>query len=57
MASGRPRQPNDPSVMSSVEAALSNVARPGVIALIWHWRYELGLVSERAGEALRRVSR
>ncbi len=52
MASGRPRQPNDPSVMSSVEAALSNVARPGVIALIWHWRYELGLVTGLAGVLL-----
>lgn len=49
MASGRPRQPNDPSVMSSVEAALSNVARPGIVALMWHWRYELGLVTGLAG--------
>ena len=52
MASGRPRQPNDPSVMSSVEAALSSVARPGVIALLWHWRYELGLVTGLAGVLL-----
>ena len=29
MAFGRPRRPNDPSVMASVESALSNVARPG----------------------------
>jgi hypothetical protein len=28
MAFGRPRQPNDPSVMASVEAAISVVARP-----------------------------
>jgi hypothetical protein len=43
MASGRPRRPNDPSVMASVETALSSVARPGILGLIWHWRYELGL--------------
>ncbi len=49
MASGRPRQPNDPSVMSSVEAALSSVNRPNIVALIWHWRYELGLVTGLAG--------
>jgi hypothetical protein len=41
MASGRPRQPNDPSVMASVEAAMSTVARPRIIARMWHWRYEL----------------
>jgi hypothetical protein len=43
MASGRPRRPNDPSVMASVETALSSVARPGILGLIWNWRYELGL--------------
>jgi hypothetical protein len=52
MASGRPRGPNDPSVMSSVEAALSNVAKPGVIALLWHWRYEFGLLTGLAGVLL-----
>ena len=45
MASGRPRQPNDPSIMASVEAALSTVARPNLIAGLWHWRYELGLIA------------
>jgi len=45
MASGRPRQPNDPSIMASVEAALSQVARPGLVARLWHWRYEAGLVA------------
>ncbi len=44
MAYGRPRQPNDLSVMSSVESALSPMPRPGLLARIWHWRYELGLV-------------
>ena len=43
MASGRPRRPNDPSVMASVETALSSVPRPGIFGLIWNWRYELGL--------------
>ncbi len=43
MTSGRPRRPNDPSVMASVEHALSSVARPGFLALVWTWRYELGL--------------
>ncbi len=42
---GRPRQPNDPSVMASVEAAISQVARPGLIARLWHWRYETGLIA------------
>jgi hypothetical protein len=31
MASGRPRQPNDPSIMASAEAAMSTVARPRLI--------------------------
>jgi hypothetical protein len=43
MAFGRPRRRNDPSVMASVEAALSTVVRPGPLAWAWHWRYELGL--------------
>jgi hypothetical protein len=45
MASGRPRQPNDPSIMASLETAMSTVARPGLIARVWHWRYELGLIA------------
>jgi hypothetical protein len=40
MASGRPRHPNDPSVLSSVEAAVSTTVRPGILGLLWHWRYE-----------------
>ena len=43
MASGRPRQTNDPSVLASLEAALRDVARPGIFGLIWNWRYELRL--------------
>ncbi len=45
MASGRPRPPNDPSIMASVEAAVSRVPRPGLFARLWHWRYELGLIA------------
>jgi hypothetical protein len=45
MASGRPRQPNDRRVMASVEAAMSTVTRPRLIARVWHWRYELGLIA------------
>ncbi len=52
MAFGRPRRPNDPSVMASVEAAISTVARPGPIAWLWHWRYELGLIAGLAVVAL-----
>jgi hypothetical protein len=53
MASGRPRQPNDPSIMASLGAAMSMAARPGLIARAWHWRYESGLV---AGVVLGMVS-
>jgi hypothetical protein len=52
MAFGRPRRPNDPSVMASVEAAISTVARPGPVAWLWHWRYEVGLTAGLAVVAL-----
>jgi hypothetical protein len=45
MAFGRPRRPNDPSIMASVETAVSTVARPGIIAWLWHWRYELAVIA------------
>ena len=45
MASGRPRRPNDPSIMASVEAAVSSVSRPGPFGRLWHWRYELALMT------------
>ena len=45
MASGRPRQPNDPSIMASVETAVSTVSRPGPIGRLWHWRYEVALIA------------
>jgi hypothetical protein len=43
--SGRPRQPNDPSIMASVETAMSTVPRPGPIGRLWHWRYEVALIA------------
>jgi hypothetical protein len=45
MASGRPRQPNDPSVFASVETALSTVPRPGIVGFAWQWRYELAVTA------------
>ena len=45
MASGRPRQPNDPGIMASVEAAMSTVARPRLITRIWPWCYEFSLIA------------
>src|ERR1700753_1992813 len=44
MTGGRPRRPNDPSVLSSLENALNAVARPNPVVLAWRWRYELGLL-------------
>ena len=45
MASGPPRQPNEPSVMASVEAAARSAARPGLATRLWHWRYEAALIA------------
>jgi hypothetical protein len=44
MASGRPRRPNDPSVLSSIESALQATRRPGPVEFCWHWRWELGVL-------------
>lgn len=44
MAGGRPRQPNDPSVLSSLESALRS-RRPNPFVVIWRWRYELALAA------------
>ena len=52
MAAGRPRQPHDPSILVGMATAVSTVARPGIIALLWHWRYELGLVTGLAAVAV-----
>ena len=48
MASGRPRRPNDPSVMSSLESAVRHVHRPGPIEFCWLWRWELGILGATA---------
>lgn len=45
MASGRPRQPNDPSGMPGAEAAVSSAARPGLATRLWHWRHEAALIA------------
>ena len=42
MAGGRPRHPNDPSVLSSIESAL-RPGRPNLLVVIWRWRWELAL--------------
>ena len=44
MAGGRPRQPNDPSVLASLEKALSSATRPNPVVAGWRWRYELALM-------------
>jgi hypothetical protein len=49
MASGRPQRPNDPSVMSSLEAAVREIRRPGPLELAWTWRWELGILAAAAG--------
>jgi hypothetical protein len=43
MAPGRLGRPDDPSVTAGLAAALSSVARPGILGLLWTWRYESGL--------------
>lgn len=50
--SGRPRQPNDPSVMASVEAALTQGPRAGAFAGLWNWRYELGILAAVTGASV-----
>ena len=49
MASGRPRRPNDPSVMSSLESAVREIRRPGPLESCWNWRWELGILAATAG--------
>jgi hypothetical protein len=51
MASGRPRGPNDPSVISSLESAVREIRRPGPVESCWNWRWELGIVFTVAGLA------
>ena len=45
MAAGRPHGPNDPSLMSSLETAVTVVRRPGPAELTWNWRWELGILA------------
>jgi hypothetical protein len=52
-----PRRPNDPSAMASVETALSSAMRPGILGLIWNWRYELGCSAGLATVGLARLVR
>jgi hypothetical protein len=49
MASGRPQRRNDPSVMSSLESAVREIQRPGLIESAWNWRWELGIAAVAAG--------
>jgi hypothetical protein len=49
MAAGRPRGPNDPSLISSLEVAVRKVRRPGPAELAWNWRWELGILAALAG--------
>jgi hypothetical protein len=49
MAGGRPRGPNDPSILASVETALRAVRRPGPAELAWNWRWELGILAILTG--------
>jgi hypothetical protein len=49
MASGRPRRPNDPDVLSSIEFAVREVSRPNPVEICWNWRWELGLLAITAG--------
>jgi len=51
MPAGRPHGPNDPSLMSSLEAALRPVRRPGPLELAWNWRTELGILGLLAAAA------
>lgn len=34
---------NDPRILAWIETTLSTTARPSLINLAWHWRYEFGL--------------
>ena len=41
MPAGRPLRPNDPSVITNIETALTPARRPGPIDSAWHWRWEI----------------
>jgi hypothetical protein len=52
MPAGRPRGPNDPSLISSLETAVRRVRRPGPIGLAWNWRVELAILAAISGLSL-----
>jgi hypothetical protein len=41
MTGGRPQEPNDPSVMASIEEATTSVPQATLVGVIWRWRWEL----------------
>lgn len=51
MPAGRPHGRNDPSLMSSLESALTHARRPGPIELAWRWRWELAILASFASLA------
>lgn len=51
MPAGRPHGRNDPSLMSSLESALTEARRPGLIELGWRWHRELAIVAGLASLA------
>jgi hypothetical protein len=51
MPAGRPHGRNDPSLMSSLESALTQARRPGVVELGWRWRWELAILAGLASLA------
>jgi hypothetical protein len=51
MSAGRPHGRNDPSLMSSLESALTQARRPGPFELGWRWRWELALLAGLASLA------
>jgi hypothetical protein len=42
MPAGHSLRPNDPSVITNLETALTPTRRPGPIDIAWHWRWEIG---------------
>jgi hypothetical protein len=52
MPFGRPHGYNDPSILTSIEAALGTVRRGNLLVRLWHWRYEAGLLMGLAIGAL-----
>jgi hypothetical protein len=52
MPYGRPQGRNDPSLISSLETAVRQVRRPGLIGLAWNWRVELAIVAAIAGASI-----